>query len=395
MRWLRHLIAVLVAVVIAVIGGLAAAFYDPLSHAHRWLKLSQMVVAPAGTLRAPGVSEPTVEVTDSPEQAALARLYQPTLVLSAYDRFWPIGLSELLSTTWHGQPVCLFRHGRCTVRRPRDSDLHRGGSADWLQFPTPVNNVGATFYASARALHVPGREVSGWRRHPAAVDPFGSAQMYFYELPRTTARSYAGAPAGLIALEYWFFYPLNYFPLVRIPTEALNHPTSSTIGNTDYHQGDLEHVAVLIDPATMRPRYLWMARHANEGELYAWGSRSVQWLDGHPVVYAALGSHASYAQCGIERRRITYLLLNDYVVCIPHETYAFLPATTPLVDLASVPWACFAGHLGEAGRRIVRSTFHFVPYEASGPVSPLYQQENFRHSICVPHRGQKAPAPQL
>jgi hypothetical protein len=226
------------------------------------------------------------------------------------------------------------------------------------------------------------------------MDPFASAQIYFYYLARAPAHAYAGAPHGLVSLEYWFYYPLNYFPLVRIPLQALSDPIGSTVGNTDYHQGDLEHVAVLLDPHTMRPRYLWMARHANEGQAYRWHSGSVQWSGDHATVYAALGSHSSYAQCGIQRRSRTYWFINDYVVCVPHETYGFTYSSTPLVDLAHTSWGCWRGHLGRSGAGLYRGSVGFAPYETDGPVSPLLQQENFGIA-CKLAPGTPKPAPQL
>ena len=136
-------------------------------------------------------------------------------------------------------------------------------------------------------------------------------------------------------------------------------------------------MAVLIDPKTMQPRYLWMARHANEGQAYRWGAAGVQFNGTHPTVYAALGSHASYAHCGIQRRSRTYFFINDYVVCSPHEDYGFTAAATPLVDLSHTAWACWRGHLGQAGPHLITGVVGFAPYETSGPVSPLLQQENF------------------
>jgi hypothetical protein len=326
---------------------------------------------------------------------ALARRYQPTLVVSAFDRFWPVSLSAMLKLRWHGHSTCVYVEDRCRITDPRPEELTGGKRSDYLQYPTPLDDVRASFLGAAAELGVPASVLATFTHRPAGVDPFASAQMYFYRLAVTSPSSYPGAPGGLISLQYWFFYPLNYFPLVRIPLEALTHPISSTVGNTDYHQGDLEHVAVLLDPATLRPLYLWMARHADEGELYRWGSRSVQWDDGHPVIYAALGSHASYAHCGIQRRPRTYWFLNDYVVCLPHETFGFTWRTTPLVDLAHVAWGCWRGHLGEDGPRLVRSVYGFVPFETGGPISPLLQQENFRHSPCRVPAGAPPPAPLL
>jgi hypothetical protein len=137
-----------------------------------------------------------------------------------------------------------------------------------------------------------------------------------------------------------------------------------------------------------------MARHANEGQLYRWHSPSVQWAGDHATVYAALGSHASYAYCGIQRRSRTYRFINDYVVCKPHQDYGFLYSSTPLVDLAHTTWGCWLGHLGEAGHAISPGSFRFVPYEAKGPFSPLSQQENFGIACRVP-AGIRKPAPAL
>jgi hypothetical protein len=144
----------------------------------------------------------------------------------------------------------------------------------------------------------------------------------------------------------------------------------------------------------MRPRYLWMARHADEGQAFAWHSRSVQWEAGHPVIYAALGSHTSYAHCGIQRRSRTYWFLNDYVVCAPRENYGFTYDTTRLVDLAHTGWACWRGHLGVAGSTVRRSTWGFVPFETDGPYSPLWQHENFG-TACRVTPGAPSAAPPL
>lgn len=369
-------------------GALAFTLYDPTSSAPGRLSLSQLIVAPEGVEHRTG--EPPVEQTDSPALAALARRYQPTLVVSAFDRFWPVSLTELLGARWSGHVTCLYVDYHCRIRSPAASVLTTGHPSDYLRFPTPVDNVKATFASAALELGVPLSVIRAWTSHPDRLDPFPSAQEYFYYLPRTTRHSYPGAPAGMVSLEYWFFYPLNYLPLVRIPLEALTQPITSTLANTDYHQGDLEHVAVLLDSATLAPRYLWMARHADEGQLYRWGSRAVQWQSGHPVVYAALGSHASYAHCGIQRRSRTFWFINDYVVCIPHQTFAFTYQSTPLADMSHIPWTCWRGHLGDDGRSLIRKAVWFVPFETGGPISPLRQQENF-HTACAISRGERPP----
>lgn len=396
MRLARHILAGLLVLLVALAAGLAFVLYDPLSGGSRFLSRSQLITAPnlpAPLLRAG--NELPVQVTDPPQIAALALRYQPTLVVSAFDRNWPTSLIALLGTRWDGHVTCIYIGGRCRIRDPTNRSFGSlGSSSEYIRFPTPIDDVQDTFLGSAEALGVPAKVAREWPFHLAAIDPFATAQIYFYYLARTRSHSYPGAPKGLISLEYWFFYPLNYFPTVRTPLRALSDPIGSTIGNSDYHQGDLEHVAVLLDPRTMRPRYLWMARHSGEGQLYRWHSSKVQWDGDHATIYAALGSHASYARCGIQRRAVTYSFINDYVICIPHATYGFLYSTTPLVDLRHTTWGCWRGHLGEAGRGLVQGSFGFVPYETAGPFSPLYQQENFGIGCKVP-AGMPKPAPPL
>jgi hypothetical protein len=396
MRLARHIFVGLLLLLAALGGGLAFVLYDPLSGGSRFLSRAQLITAPktAAPLLAPG-NELPVQYTDPPRMAALALRYQPTLVVSAFDRNWPVSLIALLATRWRGHVTCIYIRGRCRIRNPDARSFQGvGSSSQYIRYPTPVDSVHDTFLASARSLGVPAAAAREWPLQFAAIDPFATAQIYFYYLARTRRHSYPGVPRGLISLEYWFYYPLNYFPTVRTPLRALSDPIGSTIGNSDYHQGDLEHVAVLLDPQTMRPRYLYMARHSGEGEVYRWHSPAVQWDGNHATVYAALGSHASYARCGIQRRARTYLFINDYVVCIPHATYGFLYSITPLVDLTHTSWGCWRGHLGEAGRGLVQGSFNFVPYEAAGPLSPLYQQENFGIACRVP-RGIPKPAPPL
>lgn len=396
MRLARHILVALLLLVAAAAGGLAFILYDPLSGGGRFLSVSQLITAPQG--EAPLLTtgnELPVQDTDPPRIAALALRYQPTLIVSGLDRNWPTSVIALLGTRWHGRVACIYVRGRCRIKDPTARSFTGvGDRSDYIRFPTPVDDVQDTFLASAQAVGVPAAIARHWPFDLRAIGPFSSALIYFYYLARTRPNSYPGVPAGLISLEYWFFYPLNYFPTLRTPLQALRNPIGSTIGNSDYHQGDLEHVAVLLDPRTLRPRYLWMARHSDEGQLYRWHSRSVQWDGDHPTIYAALGSHASYARCGIQRRSRTYWFINDYVICIPHATYGFLWSRTPLVDLTHTVWGCWRGHLGEAGNGLSRGGFGWVPYETDGPFSPLNQAENFRIACRLPGNLPK-PAPPL
>jgi hypothetical protein len=68
-------------------------------------------------------------------------------------------------------------------------------------------------------------------------------------------------------------------------------------GGTVYgnHVGDWEHVTVFLD-ANLKPVTMYFAAH-DGGEGVDWG-RVNKTSDGHPIVWAALGSHGSYASEG-------------------------------------------------------------------------------------------------
>lgn len=84
------------------------------------------------------------------------------------------------------------------------------------------------------------------------------------------------AEGGGFHLQYWFFYPYNHF---------------HRLGD---HEADWEHVTVHLGPDG-RPRGAWYARHDSNAPG-TWAPWSALAREGsHPVVLAAAGSHASYA----------------------------------------------------------------------------------------------------
>jgi hypothetical protein len=112
-------------------------------------------------------------------------------------------------------------------------------------------------------------------------------------------------------------------------------------------------------------------------------------LDGtHPIVQAAFGGHPSYpAGCGAAARSITGDTSSDWLSC-GSGRFAFRGASTPLVDLARVPWRCWPGYFGEASSLEVShagqsepliDTVTHVLYVA-GPRAPLRQAEN--QGVC-------------
>src|SRR5207248_2000679 len=188
----------------------------------------------------------------------------------------------VLNLDVNGRLTCLGSRGRCPV--PVDAaELTRGGGEnDWLLYPTPLTGAEEQFaeFGSAVLGSCPKRPtLADWVADRPAVaaglpQPFRSAQEYFYfsnAVPARAARALADAPSPpAYSLQYWFFYPSNYLPL-RVPRPNLlgTDPDQSGGLNFDYHQGDFEHVDVLLD-AGLDPVGIYMARHDNEDQTFAW-----------------------------------------------------------------------------------------------------------------------------
>ena len=71
--------------------------------------------------------------------------------------------------------------------------------------------------------------------------------------------------------------------------------------------------------------------------------------------------------------------------CVAAGRFVFRASTTPLVDIAKTPWACWKGHFGVATPSEVEGSKQNEDsaqlalddyYEVAGPRSPLWQAEN-------------------
>ena len=354
--------------------------------------------------------EAPIEQT-SPGIAALARRYQPTVLVTAADPFWPVSLGAVLADRGpDGQVTCL-QEGRatCPAKTPRPAPtvdaLREAGSGpdDYLQYPaSPALSTGpgpelAAFLRGQQAR--PGALPTLRQRlaDPGLLDPWRTAEVYFYYARNANPAGWPAPLTGikrqLIALQYWFFYAYNYYPTVFDAGLLPQSPVAGDLINTDLHQGDWEHVTVLLDADTRKPLYLYTARHANEGQYYAWDSPLLTFDNGHPVVQAALGGHPTYDANCREGLRFGSALpaairgrVADWIVC-GSGRFAFRWQTTPLVDIAKTPWACWEGHFGVATRTEIGNAKKSESslqrtvdqqYEVAGPRSPLWQAENGR-----------------
>jgi hypothetical protein len=359
--------------------------------------------------------EPPIESQATPRPIAeLARLYQPTLEVSAADRNWPVSVGAILADIGPaGEHVCLVqkRHPKHKCP-PSPSDLSATGSAsaDYLQYPVHLRSStspNSQIEAFQRGEGLSTGPLEHWLAEPAALEPWRTAQMYFYYVGSRTPDRWPAAtrdarlPEHLETLEYWFFYQYNYFPLLVRSNLMQDAPVAADVFDVDFHQGDWEHVDVLLDPETHMPLWLYLARHSDEGTFIPWGSAPMV-LDGtHPIIRAAFGGHPSYPpRCGAQPRAKTLNTLSDWLVCGPQ--FAFFARTTPLVDLARTPWACWSGHFGEA---VSKAELRNAAEPESvldklkdsrlvaGPPSPLRQAEN--SDVCKGGGEQDAIYPEM
>jgi len=378
-----------------------------LSHGFEDPALGEGVIAgPAPAAGRAADGDPPIEQT-TPAIARLARELQPILEVSVADENWPISVGALMADRGPGgAAACLHETQAPFVVCPALLKLlsrSRGNSGDYLQYPTPQARSSdpsplsgepqvelAPFEAGQR---IATGSLHHWLADPGVLDPWASAQIYLVDAGRVPA-GFPGwpvrdprVPAGLLNLEYWFFYQYNYFPTLFDRGLVNGAPLAGDLVNSDLHQGDWEHVDVLADPVTHAPEWLYLARHANEGVFIPWARLGTALAGTHPIIQAAFGGHPSYLGCG-EHHRNTPVPLSDWVVC-GYPRFAFRATTTPLVDLRAMPWGCWLGHFGYAGPGTISTTHSsFLDqastkyYDVAGPPSPLRQAENSKLGLC-------------
>ena len=308
----------------------------------------------------------------------LATQYQPTLVVARADRNWPVSVQAVLSLRYGSVGTCLFS-GRVSGAAPRLAALLRGqGAEDYLVYPTPIADAQEQFLAFATSNGIPYDVAATWTLNIHA-NPYSSAQLYAYisNTPPPAEKTGRTLPDGLTTIQYWFFYPFNYLPIVARVARLADNPTSATVFNRDYHQGDWEHIDVILD-AAKQPRYVFLAAH-NKGQLVDWPTRADAApagleLDGtHPVVYSAFGGHGTYARCGT-RHRVT-----DFPVC-PRDrvlaaadadpsVFVFRWGSTRMVELDPKSWACWQGLFGYRPPKSGATSL-----VGPGPKAPLVQE---------------------
>jgi hypothetical protein len=281
------------------------------------VKPGSCCVAVLAALLFAAVAKPTIAHAASPK-TELARRYAPVVRLVEQTR--PCGHGEPYTPTnvslVLGNPDVALRGpwgGAGVVKvAPTGADLAHGLWDYHLDFPGDALNPGCSYDQWSHRLN---------RNH----SPVTYARV-------VTDRGYPGE----LALQYWFFYAFNDF--------------------NDKHEGDWEMIQLDFDTAKaakalrMTPALVGYSQHEG-AESAHWGDSKLE-LDGgtHPVVYAALGSHANYFTSALHLGRSAA----QGVGC--DDTSGPSHQVRPRVDLVptakaaylhAYPWLGFEGHWGE------------------------------------------------
>ncbi|NEW04864.1 Vps62-related protein [Paenibacillus sp. SYP-B3998] len=168
--------------------------------------------------------------------------------------------------------------------------------------------------------------------------------------------------AGGYDIQYWFFYPYNDAP--------------SVAGLDFNHEGDWEHITVTVD-SSKRFVSAYFAAHNGEGKDYSASQLQFATKDGvlatnsqkltndytHPVLYSAIGTHASYPTAGTQSRG--GVLPNDYTGNgSSSNTYYHVVNLGELKHpLNGQAFINYAGLWGEIGATDI----------STGPVGPAFQ----------------------
>lgn len=187
----------------------------------------------------------------------------------------------------------------------------------------------------------------------------GSEQYYRNHIkanvaPLVYARVWRGS--GRIVIQYWLYYYYN----------SWGWQGGLGLG-AGLHEGDWEMAQVVLD-SEAQPLYAVYAQHLNLPLTGFKGASKKEWNDlardtadgDHPIVYTALGSHASYFG--------PYRYLHDLDQTASEATELLRPAVYLLQPSGADPWVNYAGQWGQPGRALAFQ---------GGPASPARQGQKW------------------
>jgi hypothetical protein len=225
--------------------------------------------SPAGTEPTPEVAEAALGGHGSADERQLAAALRPRLFFDSRERWRPLEVGRFLEESFpgggtheacreDGQPPCRPAKGLAELQPTRSSP-------HYLDIHGEEEN-GADYRSAERQCHT---------LKPAAVDcNSGPRSVVYY---RRTSRG------GRWYWDYWWFYRYNDY---TGPLSKCNAHLCSD------HEGDWEGVTVITTP-TLEPEVVGVIYAAHRNRVLVEGA-GTPLANGHPLVFVAEGTHASY-----------------------------------------------------------------------------------------------------
>ncbi|WP_106581455.1 hypothetical protein [Murinocardiopsis flavida] len=305
----------------------------------------------------------------------LLRAYEPILVYTEGELFFPTDIEGYLSacSLWVEEPGEGEREvvpaGQLTAERLAEAEETWPDRFQHLRFVQE-----ASMRAEARRFRRTARPVIPKSGRLAAVGVFGrvlDVLMKFSLLIRgAVPGGVAGAAAtryrdrldsggatyygrviregGYIALQYWFFYPMNDW--------------RSIYGGVNDHEADWEKITVYLvesGDGGYRPQWVGASSHEYRGDdlRRSWDDPDLHRDGDHPVIYVGAGSHSHQLLPGDYLIQVDPAILRGVVRFWRNLTQRIFPATSAIVRHGiGIPFVDYARgdgvRVGPGGNRV-------------------------------------------
>jgi hypothetical protein len=251
-----------------------------------------------------------------PDDLALLQRYEPVVRYTKGELFLPasvegyVAACDLLVGTSEDDARILVPHGQLTTDSIASFDAPPGQSLYLRLVQKPLGGLDlqrwrlrpdrVSFSAPGRLARVglfarlldAGFTASLLLRGSVPGGTAAAAQIKYAAAheadPRFVYHGRVVRSGGWICLHYLYFYFMNDY--------------RSTFHGVNDHEADWEQVFIYLEDAPAGPRPVWIAAAAHDytgDELRRrWDDPTLEIIDGHPVINAGAGSHASYFERG-------------------------------------------------------------------------------------------------
>ena len=233
------------------------------------LSSSFLCPVPVGQQALPKVAEAALEGHGSVRERLLAARLRPRIFFDTHERWRPLEVESFVAEKFVGggaHEACWEQGGRpCEPATGLEQLLPGPDAPDYLDIHGAREN-GIDYVSAKRGCHT---------STPLAVDCNAGPRTAIY-YRRTTHE-------GHWYWDYWWFYRFNDY------TGPLSKCNSRLCSD---HEGDWEGVSVITTPS-LTPEVVGVIYAAHKSRILVEGPEAPL-LDGHPLVFVAEGTHASY-----------------------------------------------------------------------------------------------------